>query len=75
MASALLDDLAGVDSPDLTSLPEHAVVHQATGMLAAQLDIDLAEALARLRARAYADDRPLYDVSVDVVTRALRLAP
>ncbi len=44
-------------------------------MLAAQLDIDLAEALARLRARAYADDRPLYDVSVDVVTRALRLAP
>ena len=75
MASALLDHLAGVESPDLTSLPQHAVVHQATGMLAAQLDIDLAEALARLRAHAYADDRPLYDVSVDVVTRALRLDP
>jgi len=56
------------------SWAHRAVVHQATGMVAAQLDVKLADALARLRANAFAAERSLYDVAVDVVERRLRLA-
>ena len=49
-----------------------AQVHQATGMISVQLDVDLAEALARLRAHAYAQDRRVADVADDVVARRLR---
>lgn len=44
-----------------------AVVHQATGMVSVQLGASLAEALARIRATAFASDRSIYDVAVDVV--------
>lgn len=47
-------------------------VHQATGMVAAQLDIGIDEAFARLRARAFADGRTLTEVAADVVARRLR---
>ena len=50
-------------------------VHQATGMVAAQLDTDLDTAFARLRARAFADERPLSEVAADVVARRLRFDP
>jgi hypothetical protein len=50
-----------------------AVVHQATGMVAVQLGLQLADALARLRARAYVLDTSLYDIASDVVERRLRL--
>jgi len=50
-----------------------AQVHQATGMISVQLDVGLAEALARLRAHAYAQDRSVADVADDVVARRLRL--
>ncbi|HVT76864.1 MAG TPA: GAF and ANTAR domain-containing protein [Acidimicrobiales bacterium] len=50
------------------------VVHQATGMVAAQLDVNVSEAMIRLRSYAFAHDRPLIDVADDVVTRRLRLA-
>ncbi len=39
----------------------HYVVHQAAGMVAAQLDVGVAEALVRLRAHAFGNDRPLAD--------------
>jgi len=48
------------------------VVHQATGMVSAQLDITVTDALLRLRAYAFAHDRPLTDVAKDVVGRRLR---
>jgi hypothetical protein len=48
-------------------------VHQATGMVSVQLGVSLAEALLRLRAYAYAHERPLHDVTADVVARRLRL--
>lgn len=51
------------------------VVHQASGMVAAQLDIDVTQALIRLRAHAFATDRPLDDIAHDVVGRTLRLNP
>jgi hypothetical protein len=48
------------------------VVHQASGMVSIQLGITVGEALVRLRARAFADDRPLTEVGADVVARRLR---
>lgn len=48
------------------------VVHQATGMLIEQLGANASVALARLRAHAYANDRPLREVAADVVARRLR---
>jgi hypothetical protein len=48
------------------------VVHQATGMIAAQLDVSVAEAMIRLRAYAFANGRLLSDVADDVVERRLR---
>jgi GAF domain len=50
-------------------------VHQATGMLSVQLAISISEALARLRAHAFADGRPISQVASDIVTRRLRLEP
>jgi ANTAR domain/GAF domain len=49
------------------------VVHQASGMVAAQLGIGVGEAFVRLRAYAFANDRMLNDVAEDVVARRLRL--
>lgn len=51
-----------------------AVVHQATGMASVDLGVDLATALDRLRAYAFAHDRPIVAVSRDVVARRLHLA-
>jgi hypothetical protein len=48
------------------------VVHQASGMVAVQLDLSVAQALIRLRAHAFGNDRPLAEVAGDVVARALR---
>jgi hypothetical protein len=47
-------------------------IHQATGMISVQLDVPLAEALVRLRAHAYGNDRPIAEVAADVVARRLR---
>jgi ANTAR domain-containing protein/GAF domain-containing protein len=71
------------DSHDRTSpggqSPELAVhrveIDQATGMLTVQLGVTAAEAFARLRAYAYAEDRRLADVAGDIVARRLRLEP
>ena len=52
-----------------------AQVHQATGMISVQLGVSLADALVRLRARAYADDRLINDVADDVVARRMRFDP
>jgi hypothetical protein len=50
---------------------QRAEVFQAQGMVAVQLAMSLVDALARLRAHAYAVDRPLADVARDVVARRL----
>jgi ANTAR domain-containing protein len=51
-----------------------AEIDQATGMLTEQLGTGIAEALLRLRAYAYANDRRLADVAGDIVARRLRLS-
>jgi len=48
------------------------VVHQASGMVAAQLDTSVGQALIRLRAYAFGNDRSLTGVAEDVVGRRLR---
>lgn len=48
------------------------VVHQASGMVAAQLEISVGQALIRLRAHAFGNERPLPAVARDVVARSLR---
>jgi hypothetical protein len=49
-------------------LDDRAEVHQATGVVSVQAAVGLAEALVLLRARAYADQRPLGDLARDVLT-------
>jgi AmiR/NasT family two-component response regulator len=48
-----------------------AELHQATGMVIAQLNIPADDALALLRAHAYAHDTTLGDVAQQVITRQL----
>ncbi len=50
-----------------------AEVSQATGMVVAQLEIDPAEALVRIRAHAYATGRSATDVARDILDRRLKL--
>ncbi|MFC5907802.1 GAF and ANTAR domain-containing protein [Streptacidiphilus monticola] len=60
-----------LDSPDLDGVE----IDQAVGMAMAQLDVDAQTALARLRARAFADGRPLGEVARDLIDRRFRFAP
>lgn len=62
----------GSASPLTEAYDNRAVVHQATGMVSVQLDVDLAQALLRLRAHAYAEQRPIASVAGNVVERRLR---
>lgn len=58
----------------LAKEPGHwAEIHQATGMVAGQLDVPLDEAFVRLRAYAFARELPLREVAGDVVAGNLRL--
>ena len=50
----------------------HYVVHNAAGMVSVQLGVTITEALIRLRAYAFSNDRLLRDVAADVVARKLR---
>jgi GAF domain-containing protein len=81
----LLDLMAGdlqaaVGDPNSDAWTElntlcRAEVSQATGMLVAQLGIDPAEALVRLRAHAYATGRSATEVARDILDRRLKLEP
>ncbi|MCR3754331.1 GAF and ANTAR domain-containing protein [Lentzea californiensis] len=77
--SLLLDELTRVQVENNTLLADmplrRAEVHQATGMLSVQLGVSVEEALVRLRAHAFAEERPVIDVARDVVARRLRLTP
>ena len=46
-------------------------IHQATGMISVQAGTGLATALQLMRARAYADGRPVADIARDVVERRI----
>ncbi len=74
----VLDAQAGAPSGAMAKELEagadfHFAVHNAAGMVSVQEGISVAEALIRLRAFAFGNDRPLADVADDVVARRLRL--
>lgn len=74
-----LDRRGGIDSRVRHSLDDlfterRAEIHQAAGMVSVQLRASVSDALARLRAYAYAHDRKLSDVAADVVNRKLRFS-
>jgi hypothetical protein len=48
------------------------VVHQAVGRVSVQAGVTVSDALALLRAHAFADDRSLLDVAADVLANRLR---
>jgi hypothetical protein len=50
-----------------------AEVHQASGMVAAQLDIPVAQALVRIRAHSFASGQPVQLVALEIIHRRLRL--
>jgi hypothetical protein len=58
-----------------SAVPLCPEIHQATGMVSAQLGVGMSESLVRLRAYAFAEARPLADIARDVVTRQLRFPP
>ncbi|MGH3822748.1 MAG: GAF and ANTAR domain-containing protein [Pseudonocardiaceae bacterium] len=76
----VLDEKAGVESQDdypaLDGFSEgRPEIHQATGMISVQLGVGIAEAFSRLRARAFAGQRPLSELAADVVARRVRFDP
>lgn len=72
------DLLAGIDDPGSDAWTElhrltRVEISQATGMLIAQLNLSAAEALARLRAYAYAAGRSATDIARDILDYKLSL--
>ena len=63
---------AGAGLPDEDAAATTIELFQAQGMVMIQLGSTLAEAMARIRAFAYAEDRRLIDVAHAVLTRDLR---
>jgi AmiR/NasT family two-component response regulator len=69
-ATTARDGLDGHDG--LAEAIEHrAELFQAQGMVMVQLGIPISEALVRIRAYAYAENRRLNDVAADIVARRL----
>jgi len=57
------------------AIEDRAELFQAQGMVMVQLGVNLAEAMVRIRAYAYAEDRRLSKVARDIVARRLRFDP
>ena len=60
-------------SPLFAEAEWHDAVHQATGIVAVQRGCSLADALAVVKARAFATDVPVDDLAADIVARRIRL--
>ena len=76
LTQVLLRTRPGGSEPDPVPSDEPGFgveVYQASGMVMVQLDVDVSEAMARLRAHAFSEDRSVQDVAREVVARRLRL--
>jgi hypothetical protein len=60
-------------SPLFAEADWHDAVHQATGIVAVQRGCSLDDALAVIKARAFAADVPVDDLAADIVGRRIRL--
>ena len=74
-AAILHDPTTLADLTEVGSWPERAQIHQATGMVVAQLALPVTDALAILRAHAFALDRTLLEVARAVLARELVFQP
>ncbi|WP_280267504.1 ANTAR domain-containing protein [Nocardia wallacei] len=74
-----VDDAVGFTDRELGPWWEQSLaareIHQATGMIAVQLDCSAAVAYSRLVGYAFSTERTLADVAADVVARRLRFPP
>jgi len=71
---ALTGDASATDRYPLFSQADwHDVVHQATGIVAVQRGCSLADALAVIKARAFAADVPVDELAADLVAHRIRL--
>ena len=57
----------GLDSRLLDAIDRNSEIHQAQGMVMVDLDVDLAEAIALMRANAFARDLSLLDVARELL--------
>jgi hypothetical protein len=73
-ASPAEEDISRIDAW-WTPSPSSSEIHQATGMVVAQLAAPVRVAYLRLRAHAFANDLPLLDVAREVIARRLRFNP
>ena len=73
MQSGATSDELSSSFVNATELP--AAVHQATGMVAMQLDCSVPDAFTRLQARAFAEGVGVSEIARRVVQRELRLEP
>jgi hypothetical protein len=71
-----LDDPGGVLSPGSLDMgaTNQVQIHQATGVVQAQMHVTTEQAFLLLRARAFADGRRLSDLAADVVARRHRFS-
>ncbi|MDT0212274.1 ANTAR domain-containing protein [Rothia sp. ARF10] len=74
VTAALLADVPTQSFIDHGPWSERAEVHQATGMVVAQLHVPEADALALIRGHAYSNDQSVGASAHAVVTRRLRFA-
>jgi hypothetical protein len=79
-ATQLLLDLQAQDTAQglppphaLAVLDDRAEVHQATGVVSVRAGVSLAQSLALLRARAYAEGRPIGDLAREVLDGVVQL--
>jgi len=72
----IFDDMNAVAPTTLPAVVDiQAVVHQATGFVAVDLEVSLQEALMRIRGYAFAHQKTLSEVAKDIIERRLRLEP
>ncbi|GAA4404380.1 GAF domain-containing protein [Fodinibacter luteus] len=71
LAAALLADAPTLERAGYGEWSDRALVHQATGMVVAQLGLPVADALALIRAHAYAHDHSVGETAREVVDHEL----
>ena len=71
VAAALLADEPGLLEGGASPWSDRAEVHQATGMVVAQLGVPEVDALALLRAYAYSHDQSVAETAHSVIARLL----
>jgi hypothetical protein len=72
----IFDDMYAVAPMTLPGVVDiQAVVHQATGFVAVELEVSLQEALMRIRGYTFAHQKTLSEVAKDIIERRLRLEP